>query len=462
MAGSDVSRQALPQGRLALLGLGVENRALAAWLARHGERFWVCDANPDLDTSHAEWISSVEGWRLGSDYLDSLHDFDVLFRSPGIHALHPRLCAAREAGVLVHSQTQLFLERCTAFVVGVTGTKGKGTTSSLLASMLAAAGRTHRLAGNIGTPPISFVDDLSADEIIVLELSSFQLQDLTCSPSAAILLPVGTDHLDVHVDRHEYIEAKAAICSHQEKTDWVVSSASCETTQALAGRSSGHHYQFTETCDLSVDGVFVVDRQICWRTAGQQSSIVATDVVPLKGLHNLANACAAVAAAKILGLDASQIEAGLRTFEPLPHRLEEVGTIGGVLFVNDSLGTTPVAAAAAIQTYADRGPVVIAGGASKGADFEIVGQALAQKARALILLGEEGPKIAAAAERAGYAGAVVRAANMQLAVSVAGSLAEEGGVVLLAPACASFGMFRDYAQRGEAFRQAVAELRTAG
>lgn len=452
----------LPDGRLALLGLGVENRALATWLAHRGRQFTVCDANPDLDVADVTWRSAVVDVRLGADYLDDVQDFDLLFRSPGLHALNPQLSAARAAGVLVSSQTQVFLDCCSAFVVGVTGTKGKGTTASLLASILVASGRPHVLAGNIGIPPIGLVDDLAATQIVVLELSSFQLQDLTRSPQAAIILPVGVDHLDVHASRDEYVQAKSAICRYQKPDAWVVAAAECETAQRLAATSAGRRIDSTSLDHLPGDGVCVADDQIQWWAGGHHAAIAPVDAVPLRGRHNLANACAAVAAARLLGVPDAQIEAGLRSFEPLPHRLEEVDTIGGVLYVNDSLGTTPVAASAAIDAYADRPLAVIVGGSSKGADYEPVGRALAGNSCGLVLLGEEGPKIAAAAQLAGYGGPVTRATDMMGAVNAAQSCVEGGGVVLLAPGCASFGMFKDYADRGAAFRQAVRALRGHG
>ena len=207
---------ALQDRRLALLGLGVENQALGRWLASRGLGFAVCDADPARRLDGAPWKEAVRDWRLGPGCFDRLHDFDLIFRSPGIPSLRPELEQARRRGTEVSSQTALFLERCPAPVIGITGTKGKGTTASLLDSILRREpGLSPHLGGNIGIPPVGFLDDLSAADVVVLELSSFQLQDLDRSPHGAVILPVTLDHLDYHASRAEYVEAKAAICRCQ-------------------------------------------------------------------------------------------------------------------------------------------------------------------------------------------------------------------------------------------------------
>ena len=450
--------------QVALVGLGVENRALAGWLAHHGNRFSVCDADPQCqdrirsDPGAAAWVSAVDHWQLGEQYLQGLGAFDVLYRSPGVWARHPRLMDAQQSGSLISSQTQLFLDLCPVLVIGITGTKGKGTTATMLATILTRAEMPHRLAGNIGIPPISFLDELDSQEVIVLELSSFQLQDLTRSPQGAIVLPIDTDHLDVHADRYEYVEAKRSISRFQTASDWVVVAAESETAVNVTGSSKARRLLAGGSAPTKDEGTWVYDDQILCRIDGQERVVAPVEALSMRGRHNLGNACAASAAAILLGAKTEQIEAGLRAFEPLPHRLEEVDTVGGVLFVNDSLGTTPESSAAAIDTYADRPLVAIVGGSSKGAQYDVLGDALARRATALVLLGDEGPRIAESAHRSGFQGAVAQAIGMEIAVEVARRLTPEGGVVLLAPACASFGMFRDYAQRGEAFRQAVKQL----
>ena len=449
---------ALEGRRLALLGLGVENQALGRWLASRGLGFCVCDADPGRRLEGEPWKEAVLEWRLGPGCFDRLDDFDLLFRSPGIPVRRPELQRARRlGGTTLSSQTALFLERCPAPVIGVTGTKGKGTTASLLDSILRRTpGVTPRLGGNIGTPPVGFLDDLTATDVVVLELSSFQLQDLDRSPRGAVVLPVTRDHLDYHADRREYVEAKAAICAHQAGGDWVVSSADDAIAAELASRSRGRGLGFRAGAPLEGDGCWSEGGEIRWREGGRAEKLASVSDLRLRGLHNLANACAAAAAARLCGAPAAAIGQGLSAFEGLPHRLEEVREGGGVLFVNDSLATTPEAAAAGLEAFAGRPVVLIAGGASKGACFHGLGAGIARSAAALVTLGEEGPAIAAAARAGGFGGPVAGdCADMAAAVRRATELAAAGGVVLLSPGCASFGMFTDYAARGEAFRSAV-------
>lgn len=444
--------------RLALLGFGVENQAVGRWLAGRGLAFAVCDAEPDRHAAGSPWDEAVCQWRLGPGAFDRLHDFDVAFRSPGLPWRRPELAAARARGVTITSQTALFLGRCPVPVVGITGTKGKGTTACLLLSILQRApAPAARVGGNIGTPPLTFLDDLRADEIVVLELSSFQLQDLERSPHGAVLLPVGTDHLDHHADRGEYLEAKGTLCRFQSPGDWVVAAAECATAAALARRSPGRQLRFGAQGEPDGDACWAADGQIWWREGGAAAEAVgAVADVRLRGRHNLANACAAVAAARLCGVAAQGVAAGLRAFTGLPHRLQELGTRAGILYVNDSLATTPEAAVAGLAAYAPRRVALIAGGSSKGAGFADLGRAIAAGAAGLVTLGQEGPAIAAAARAAGYAGPIAAdCASMAQAVTAAADMATPGGVVLLSPGCASFGMFTSYAERGAAFHQAA-------
>ena len=219
----------LHQRRIALLGLGVENRALARFLHARQISFSVCDAR-----APATPVEGVQQWRIGDRYLDDLTDFDLLFRTPGLPTLDPRLREARRCGVEVSSQTRLFLQLCPAPVLGITGTKGKGTTTSLLHALLETdpAARVFS-GGNIGQPPLEFVDELQATDRVVLELSSFQLQDLDQSPHIAEVLSVTEDHLDYHADRAEYVAAKKPICRYQKSSDILVVNQDCPTARDL-------------------------------------------------------------------------------------------------------------------------------------------------------------------------------------------------------------------------------------
>lgn len=443
--------------RICLLGLGVENRAVGAWLAQRGLAFTVCDTNAAAAESVA-WAAADVHWRLGAG-LPDLTDFDILFRSPGIPIRRADLAAARQAGVRLSSGVELFLDRCPVPVIGITGTKGKGTTSCLLVAILQAAAIPVRLGGNIGTPPLSFLDDLGPQERVVLELSSFQLQDLGRSPQGAVLLPVAADHLDYHATEAEYIAAKGEICRHQDASDWVLAAADCPTAKRLAAASPGQVLQFSGARQIDGDGCWADGNHIWWRHEGAETAVASCTDVRIPGGHNVGNACAATAAALLAGAAPSAVSTGLQSFTGLPHRLERVAERAGILYVNDSLATTPEAASAGVLAWPDRRIVLIAGGSSKGAVYDGLGQVIARHVAALVTLGAEGAAIVQASRQAGYDGPVVAdCVSMSAAVHAATQQATAGDVVLLSPACASFGMFSGYAERGEAFGQAARSM----
>ena len=449
--------------RIALLGLGVENRSVGRYLAERGIAFSVCDARTEEELPEtSEWGHITRGWHLGPDCLDRLDEFDLLFRTPGISPLNPALVRAREAGASLHSQTRLFLERCPAPVVGITGTKGKGTTCSLLFEMLRDGpyGQVW-LGGNIGTPPVDFLDDVSVSDLVILELSSFQLQDLDRSPHVAVVLNITPDHLDYHADLDEYVEAKKPICSYQSAGDTLIVDADCGTASRFADDSAARPMEFSLSCPVEA-GAFLGEGRLWARPFDAEAvPLCHASDLRLRGRHNVANALAAAAAAVAVGAPAGRLAPRLQTFPGLEHRLEHVATRKGVAYYNDSLATTPEAALAAVASF-DEPVLLIAGGSSKGADFTGLGRGIADRGvKALILLaGEEGQRLADAVRTRGYAGEIVPGCReLSEAVAAAKQRAEPGDVVLLSPACASFGMFAGYAERGAKFKEAVAAVR---
>jgi UDP-N-acetylmuramoylalanine--D-glutamate ligase len=447
----------LKSKKIALLGLGVENRALAFFLRSKGICFSVCDQRKkqEFEVLRAEWGEGVRAWHLGEDNLAHLPEFELVFRTPGLSVLRPELQQARQHGVEFSSQTRLFFALSPAPILGVTGTKGKGTTVALISEIL-RDGPCERVlsGGNIGVPPIGFLDELTLGDLVVLELSSFQLQDLDRSPQIGVVLGIAEDHLDYHADQAEYVEAKRSICSHQTAADTLIFKRNCPQAQRFAAASIARCLAFSAVGEVEV-GVWVEAGGLWWRPpGGDKQFICAVGDIPLRGGHNLENAAAAAAAAAAAGAPVEQIAAGIRRFKGLEHRLERVGERGGVVYYNDSLGTTPAAASAAIRAFEE--PVLlIAGGASKGADFAPLGEAIAGRGvKAIILIGAEAPRIEAAIVRAGgFKGELVRGCtSMAAAVAAARERARCGDVILLSPGCASFGMFENYKDRGEQFR----------
>lgn len=442
--------QHLRDRRIALLGLGIENRALADFLQSRQIAFAVCDARePTIP------LADVAEWRIGDDYLQALTDFDLLFRTPGLPTLHPRLRAAREYGVEVSSQTRLFLQHCPAPVVGITGTKGKGTTTSLLHALLATDDRRVYSGGNIGRPPIEFLDELRADDRVVLELSSFQLQDLDLSPHIALILSITEDHLDYHTDRAEYISAKKNICRYQTTTDALIVNQDCPTARDFATGRPDRTWAYSATTPIA-QGAWIDDGQLWVRCPGEEAAILcpATDI-PLPGKHNAENVAAAVAAAVACGVPTAAFADAIRCFQGLTHRLEYVAERDGITYYNDSLATTVDAAVAALESF-DEPVLLIAGGASKGADFSALGNCIAsRRLRSVLLIGEEASRIEQAMRQAGAEVPFQHCRDLQQAVATARTTAQSGDAVLLSPACASFDHFANYAERGNLFKQLV-------
>ena len=453
-SGPKESSAALHQRRIALLGLGVENRALAHFLHARQIPFSVCDARDP-----ATPVEGVQQWRIGERYLDNLTDFDLLFRTPGLPTLDPRLCAARRCGVEVSSQTRLFLQLCPAPVLGITGTKGKGTTTALLHALLATDSTARVFSGgNIGRPPLEFIDELQPTDRVVLELSSFQLQDLDQSPHIAVVLSITEDHLDYHADRAEYVAAKKPVCRYQTSGDILIVNRDCPTARTFAEESPAVHWAFSTTAP-SIPGAWIADGQL-WACCPRAQPIAICPVadLPLRGQHNWSNAAAAVGGALAFGAPATHFAEAIRSFEGLPHRLEYVAERDGVTYYNDSLATTVDATCAALRAF-DAPLLLIAGGAAKGADFSALGTAIATgHVRAVLLIGQEAPRIAAAVQRAGSGEIVHYCRDLPQALDAARRLAQPSDVVLLSPACASFDQFASYAERGDLFKRLVRTL----
>jgi UDP-N-acetylmuramoylalanine--D-glutamate ligase len=381
---------------------------------------------------------------IGDDAFSKLEGYDVVVRTAG---LAPR--KIRTDGK-IWSATNEFLSKCPAPIIGVTGSKGKGTTSSLIASVLRAAGKTVHLVGNIGIPALDVLADIQADDIVVYELSSFQLWDAEKSPHIAVVLMIEPDHLDVHTDLEEYIQAKANIVRHQYPTDVTVYNSENPHARTISELSRASKVGFQ-----SVTSAHVADGNFWY---GEQR-LCTIDALKLPGVHNLDNACAAIDAVWPYTQDGNVIERGLAAFGGLSHRLKFVRELDGVKYYDDSIATTPGSAIAAMRAF-EQPKILILGGSSKGADFSELANVASQSSVAVaILIGDEAIKIESALQRVG-----VRAVNlgtdttMDQVVSIARQQASTGDVVILSPSCASFGMFKNYSDRGDQFIASVNAL----
>ena len=447
-----------------VIGLGEygTGRAAATALVSLGVSVTAADTKPAEELQdQIRGLPPGVALEVGDDAYRSLLDSDLVVISPGVPPDLPALREARDRGIEVIGELELAYRLTAARFIAITGTKGKTTTTMLTARLLQDAGLRAQVGGNIGSPIVEFAVTASPDDLLVTEVSSFQLETTReFRPYVAVLLNFWPDHLDRHTDLTAYWSAKRRIFERQGPDDWAVLNFDDPQVRSLADEVAAQVVPFSRTEPLG-RGVYVDGEQIVaappvtpdWRAIAPVKSL------HLRGRHNLENALAALAATGAAGADLARAERTLSSFEGVPNRLEEVATAGGVTFINDSQATNPSAVERALEAIEE--PVVlIAGGRPKVSDFTDLGRAIAAKARALVVIGEAGPAIAAAARAAGLSD-VRCAKTLEDAVRLAFETARPGDVVLLSPACASFDMFHNMAHRGEVFRRAVAELAAA-
>lgn len=444
--------------RIGIVGFGVNNQALTRWLVDHGaNEVIVYDENPNArnhgTTLQVEWVTGEGAFKQ--------IEADIIFKSPGIPFDRPELVKVKERGIAISSQTELFLKLCPCKTIGVTGTKGKGTTSTLISKILEAHYKKNNakvyLAGNIGKDPFEFLDQLKSTDLVVLELSSFQLENIKESPRVAVVLGITADHIDYHHTLESYHGAKTGIVRNQTKDDTAILNLDSETTLAFASLAQSEIYYYSTT--KSVDrGVFFKDNAFYWRENFDEApEIVAyASDIHLPGAHNLSNVAAALTATLLQGAKIDSIVSSLRQFKGLPHRLEKVGEKNGVAWYNDSASTNPSTTIAAIQSFLAR-EILIAGGSDKGIDYAPLGQAIANSnIGKLIIMGKTGPKIAQIAQAHGFSGEdIIEVKDLEEAISQAHEFARPGDVVMLSPGSASFDMFANYVVRGDHFRALV-------
>ncbi|MBI4039556.1 UDP-N-acetylmuramoyl-L-alanine--D-glutamate ligase [Candidatus Daviesbacteria bacterium] len=449
--------------KVAVLGLGIEGLSTVEWLQKQGADITILDQKTE-DQLAGNVGEKITSWKLepilGPKYLDSLDQFDVIVRSPGIRPDLPPLLAAAKKGVKITSQTKLFFDLCQAPIIGVTGTKGKGTTATLIYEILKAVGKKVFLGGNIGRPPLDFLDDVTGDSWVILELSSFQLMDLTKSPHIGVVLMVTSEHLDWHKNTQEYLSAKEPVVSYQTNNDFAVIAQDYPNSMYYASQTRGQVFIFSRLA--KVDHGVWVEKDSFWYSDGDiKQKIMPIGGVALPGRHNWDNVAAAICVAKILSIDNKVIGRAIANFKGLEHRLEKVAEVAGVTYYNDSFSTTPETTIAAIAAF-DRPEILILGGSSKGSDFRKLGQVIknSQNVKAIIGIGVEWPTIKKAVSSQLPAISFIEdCKDMKQVVQAASKIAQPGDVVLLSPACASFDMFKNYKIRGEQFKEEVLSLK---
>ncbi len=435
--------------RIAVLGLGVSNRPLVRLLLRCGCSVTGCDRTPreKLDAEVLELEAAGCRLQLGDTYLENL-SADVVFRTPGMHPGNPAITALAEQGAEITSEMEVFFEAAPCHLIAVTGSDGKTTTTTLISEMLKAAGKTVWLGGNIGTPLLPLCQQMQAEDYAVVELSSFQLMDMTRSPQVAVVTNLAPNHLDVHKDMEEYVRAKENIFAFQSTGDVLIINADNPITAGFAGKGSTKTFSRQGTGDLEVkNGV------IC---RGNRE-ILNTAEILLPGVHNIENYMAAILAVEGLVSDES-IRQVARNFGGVEHRIELVRIKDGVRYYNDSIASSPSRTIAGLKSFPEK-VILIAGGYDKHIPYDVLGPYICRHVKKLFLGGATGPQIRAAAENCGEeVPEITECRDFTEAVLAAAKAAKAGDVVLMSPASAAFDQFKNFMERGQYFKKLIKEL----
>jgi UDP-N-acetylmuramoylalanine--D-glutamate ligase len=438
--------------KIAVLGLGVSNRPLVRLLLEFGCKVTGCDRTEreKLDGEVLELEKAGCTLSLGNGYLDDL-DADLVFRTPGMHPGNPALEQLRSRGAKITSEMEVFFEVCPCHTIAVTGSDGKTTTTTLISEMLKAAGYTVWLGGNIGTPLLPLTRQMKPEDYAVVELSSFQLMDMERSSERAVVTNLAPNHLDVHKDMDEYVEAKKNIYKFQSAADLLVLNADNAITNGLAGNGITRKFSRQGRAEVMLsgniicrDGVEVLD---------------VTDIL-IPGVHNIENYMAAILAVEGLVEDET-IRQVARTFGGVEHRIELVRIKDGVRFYNDSIASSPSRTIAGLRSFPEK-VILIAGGYDKHIPYDVMGPEVCAHVKKLFLGGATGPQIRAAVENApeyrSGCPEIVDCENFEAAVRAAAAAAQRGDVVLMSPASAAFDQFKNFMVRGDFYKKLVMEL----
>ena len=428
--------------KVAVIGLGIEGRDAINFLLEKGADVTLFDKNEVSDLSFDGIDKDRIGIVAGENYLkDGLSGFEFVVRSPGVYRFIPEIVEAESRGVEITSAIKIFFEECPAKIIGVTGTKGKGTTSTLIYEILKSAGKDVYLSGNIGKPYLGLLPALKEDSWVVLEMSSFQLMDMKVSPHISVVLNITEDHLDWHKDRNEYVSAKANIVKYQSQSDFAVVNEEYETSRNFANLTKAMSTLFSKD---KLEAKF-------------------KEGLLLRGEHNLENIAAAVTVGKCIGVSEETILETVRNFKGLEHRLELVAEVDGKTFYNDSFATGPQPTIAAVNSFTEPETLIL-GGSDKGLDYKELGNAIAAKGnvKSVIVIGDTRKKISEAldGEGAGINILDLEYSPMDEIVKKAFEITPDGGVIVLSPGAASFDMFENYKDRGVQFKNSVAKLKS--
>lgn len=452
----------LKQKRVAFIGTGVSHNDLIALFRKKGIAVTICDRKTagQMGDLYEKFAQMGVEFCLGDGYLDSLTSFDVIFRTPGMYFNHPKLIAAREQGAVVTSEMECFFDLCPCRIYAVTGSDGKTTTTTLISELLAKTGRTVHKGGNIGRALLPIIEEIQEEDAAVVELSSFQLISMRRSPDVAVITNIAPNHLDVHGTMEEYIESKTNLIAHQNAFSKTVLNMDNEPTNALSPMVRGVLTKFSRR-SMPECGTFLDEEGwLCYRDRGTVTRVLKAADIRIPGVHNVENYLAAIAA--VWGeVNAEQITEVAKSFGGVEHRIEFVRELGGVRWYNDSIATSPTRVLAGLRSF-DQKLIVIAGGYDKKIPFEPMAETVCERVKHLILMGVTAKKIEQAITGcAAYRPEdlkISHVASMEEAVQRAREIAEEGDIVTLSPACASFDLYPNFEARGLHFKRLVKEM----
>ena len=446
--------------QVAIIGMGVSNIPLLDYFYDKNAKVTVFSTNVLSD----EIMEKINKYRyeveLGEDNLSRLKGFDIIFRSPSALPTKHEFQSAVKKGAILTSEIEMVLKLAPCKIIGVTGTEGKTTTTSLIYEICKKAGYNCFLGGNIGKPIFTKINQMKPEDIVILELSSFQLMGMTVSPNIAVVTNIFPDHLNVHKSYEEYQDAKKSIFRNQTEEGIVILNKDNEITEKFADEVKGKTIFFSSTKKLK--NGYVYDREdgfIKKCTDGKCEKILNKNDIKLRGIHNYENICAALAATETVASKEAQIEA-VKNFKGVEHRLEFVREIDGVKYYNDSIGTSPASTIAGLNAF-DENIILLAGGSDKGLDYKEIGEVIAKKVGTLILTGPTAQKIEEATKQAlseEKSIKIIHTNNLEESVKVAKEKARSGDIVLLSPASASFDSFKNFEERGNYFKTLVNNL----
>lgn len=441
-------------------GIGRSNIKLIDMFLAAGANITVCDKNVGFKNTEAYDNLSSKGvnFVLGDHYLDNLNA-DIIFRTPGISYLKNEFTKARFSGTIVTSEMEVFFKLCPCKIYAVTGSDGKTTTTTIISNILKNAGYNVHIGGNIGDPLLYRINSIDKDDVVVVELSSFQLMSMRKSPDVCVVTNISPNHLDFHKDMDEYVKSKENIITHQDAFGKAVLNSDNDVKN-FALKSIGSCLFFSRLHNVHY-GTYVRDKDIIYSDKKGQTFIMKTTDIKLKGLHNLENYLAAISAV----FDDVPVDAIVKTakeFTGVEHRTEFVRKVNGVSYFNDSIASSPTRTISGTLSLYDEKIILIAGGYDKHIPFDELGDVVSQKVKLLILMGDTAQKIKKAVENSKYYDKnkieIIKVASMDDAVSLAYKKASYHDVVSLSPACASFGLYKNFEERGRHFKKLVNKL----